>query len=117
MNFSFHIGSKEIWFDVEAKDDAHLDELSFVGLIENKFNGIVSSARRDGRGVNAIYEIKLRFREFDEYSHAQAHCSANLDKDGRIAKHYIGALQYADPNHRHAQELKSLAEAGHTSPH
>lgn len=112
MEYSFHTAVQEIWFDVTTGNGTSLNEIAFVGLIQNRFNAEVCFAQRHGKGKGAAYDIKLSFKIFDDYSNAQAHCKANVAVDGRIAPHYLGALDYADPGRRHAKALRSAARSG-----
>lgn len=112
MEFSFHTAVKEIWFDVTTGYGTSLDEIAFVGLIQSRFNADVCYARRHGKGKGAVYDIKLIFRNSDDYFNAQAHCKNNVAVDGRIAIHYIGALEHADPGRRYAKVLRSAARDG-----
>lgn len=93
------------------KDDPEIDDkLSFVHLVKMRFEGEVDICRWFHHESNDPYiEIVLAFPDWSATDDALSHCNQSLDRDGSVVASYKGALEYADPRHVMAHELKDKA--------
>lgn len=98
-----------IIFDVEAGDDGLLEKLSFVYLVQMKFLGDeVDLASYKNEGNEPYIHVEISFDKKDHY-YAFDHCKLQLDRSGSVRSSYKGALEYADPGGRKAEDLKKRA--------
>lgn len=93
------------------KDDPEIDDkLSFVHLVEMKFNGDIDTCGWfHYEGNDPYIEIVLTFPDWSATDNALFHCNQYLDDFGSVIASYKGALEYADPRHVMAQKLKVKA--------
>jgi len=104
-----------IRFSIERKDDAFIDKVCFVSLLQQKFNGEVDDAHTwkeplaEG-GKRKWYVYRIKFSDLTIFGHAQSHCYSNLRTNGEIKSSYIGALDHNDMGRRIAMELKQQAK-------
>lgn len=105
-----------IQFQVRASVSDIIDRVSFIYLLEAKFNGEVISAHPFWNIVKdkkrKFLHIELQFPNFDQFDGAKYHCQRNLTKGGKIVTRYRGALDAADPGRRQADRIieRALAE-------
>ncbi|SDQ32028.1 hypothetical protein SAMN05428982_0631 [Pseudoxanthomonas sp. CF385] len=98
-----------IIFDVEADDSQLLEKLSFVYLVKMKFLGDeIDLASHQAKGNEPYIHVELSFGKkvhFDAFDH----CKQQLDRSGSVRPSYKGALEYADPGGRKAEDMKKRA--------
>jgi hypothetical protein len=110
MEFQEHLAEKEVWFDVFAKDADLVDQLAFIYLVCSKFRGKEVGVSTIGSEEDMIFQVVLRFPDWDRCSDAKAHCRDKIDNFGNVITSYKGALDNIDPSRRFARKLKAKAE-------
>lgn len=98
-------------FHIRPPDERSIDEIAFVHLITMRFSGKCSIGEiwKSADPKEATLEFIVTFTSREIMDEAASHCRATL-LGGKIASHYLGALDKADPGRRLADRMLGSAE-------
>lgn len=100
-------GANRLQFDLALDDKEALQLCAFIVLVSLRHGGTVIyptnaiNGAGERRGV-----VMVQFKDFADCSDARAHCSGQLESDGRVRRSYLGALETVDPGFRKASALQ-----------
>lgn len=100
MEYIVRFAEKQIDFTLFGADRLLTDKLTFIHLLEMKFDGASKGLVSNRENGKEILSVTVEFPDWSACSNAQAHCSQFLTGDGSVLQSYAGALERADPGRR-----------------